>query len=531
MFDFVVVGAGSAGCVLASRLSEDPNARVLLLEAGPPDRKLEIHVPAAWIKLFKTRYDWAYTTEPEQALDGRSLYWPRGKTLGGTSSINAQMYLRGHRADFHGWAAVGNPGWSYQEVLPYFRKAEHNQRGASAFHGADGPLDVADQRDPNPLTQAIIAAGVAAGLAPNHDFNGAEQDGIGLAQVTQRSGRRCSTAVAHLRPARRRRNLTVVTGAHATKVLLDRGRAAGVEYLADGRQQAVSATGEVLLCGGAINSPQLLLLSGIGPAAQLAAHRIRVVHDLPGVGLDLQDHVCVPMRAKVNQPISLASVESPRNLLPYLLRRKGLLSSNVIEGAAFVRTHPDLPAPDLELIFGPVLWVDDPRALAADHGITIAPIVLQPRSRGAVTLRSADPFDRPAIHLNAFSDPDGEDLRVLTEGVNLAQRLLRTAPLRPLLAEEPTPSRDLGEIRAFIRAHAQTTYHATSTCRMGTDELAVVDPELRVHGIDGLRVVDASVLPVINRGHPNAPIIMLAEKAADLLRARHPTRQRPAHVA
>jgi len=521
VYDYVIVGAGSAGCVLANRLSEDPDARVLLLEAGPPDRKQEIHVPAAWVKLFNTRYDWDYASEPDPALGGRWWHYPRGRTLGGSSSINAQMYLRGHPADFDGWAALGNHGWSWDEVLPYFRRAERHQHGPSAWHGGDGPLDVADQRDPNPLSQAFVQAGVAAGLARNDDLNGAELDGIGLVQVTQRGGRRCSTAVAYLRPARRRRSLTVVTGAHATRVVVERGRAVGVDYVAGGRAGRALADREVLLATGAIASPQLLMLSGIGPAGQLRAHGIQVLHDLPGVGRNLQDHPCAPMRVRVNRPLSLASAESLRNLVRYLLRRRGLLSSNVVEAAAFTRTSPDLHAPDLELMYSPVLWPDPGEgAVPAEHGVTVAPVVLQPRSRGAVELRSADPFQPPAIRLNVLSDPDGEDLRVLADGVRLALRVLDTEPLRGYLAERPAPGPGDADVAAFLRAHAQTSYHASGTCAMGASDQAVVDPELRVRGVDRLRVVDASVMPTTNRGHPNAPVIMLAEKAADLIRER-----------
>jgi choline dehydrogenase-like flavoprotein len=518
VYDYVIVGAGSAGCVLANRLSEDPATRVLLLEAGPADRKLEIHVPTAWIKLFKTRYDWNYASEPDRALAGRSFHYPRGRVLGGTSSMNAQMYLRGHRSDYDRWAALGNAGWGYEQVLPYFRRAERNQRGPSAWHGADGPLDVADQRDPSPLSEAFVQAGVAAGLARNDDFNGAELDGVGLVQVNQRRGRRCSSAVAYLRPARHRRNLTVVTGAHATRVVVERGRAAGVDYVSGGRAAQARAAREVLLSAGTIASPQLLLLSGIGPAAELGAHGIPVVRDLPGVGRNLQDHTVAPMRVRINRPLSLASAESPRNLASYLTRRRGMMTSNVIEAVAFARSRPGLDAPDLELMFGPVLWIDpDDVAMPSEHGVTVAPVVLRPRSRGTVELRSPDPFEQPAIRLNVLSDPDGEDLRVLREGIRLARRILDTDPLRGHLAERPPPGPRDEDVAAYVRANAQTAYHATSTCAMGVDDQAVVDPELRVRGIDGLRVVDGSVLPAINSAHPNAPIVMIAEKAADLI--------------
>jgi len=412
-------------------------------------------------------------------------------------------------------------------VLPYFRRAERNQRGPSAWHGAAGPLDVADQRDPSPLSRAFVDAAIQAGLGRNDDFNGAELDGAGLVQVTQRRGRRCSTAVAYLRPARRRRNLTVVTGAHATRVVVERGRAVGVDYVVGGRAVRALAAGEVVLSGGAIASPQLLMLSGVGPAAHLRAHGIRVLADLPGVGRNLQDHVVAPMRVRINRPLSLATVESPANLVRWLTRRTGMMSSNVIEAAAFARTRPGLEAPDIELMFGPVLWIDPEKiVMPTEHGVTVGPVVLQPCSRGAVELRSADPFQPPAIHVNALSDPEGEDLRALTEGVRLALRVLDAPPLRGQLAERPTPGPAEAEIGGFLRANAQTAYHATSTCSMGVDDQAVVDPELRVRGLDGLRVVDASVMPVINRGHPNAPVIMLAEKAADMIRAGSPAARR-----
>jgi choline dehydrogenase len=534
MFDYVVVGAGSAGCALAARLSEDPRTRVLLLEAGPPDKKLEVHVPAAWTKLFKSEVDWDYQTEPQAALGERSLYLPRGKMLGGTSSLNAQMYLRGHPADYDGWAAMGNAGWGWADVLPYLKRSEDNQRGPSAWHGSGGPLRVADLRDPNPLSEALVAAGVEAGLARNPDFNGPSLDGIGVVQVTQRRGRRHRSADAYLRPARRRGNLTVVTGAHATRVVFEGRRAVGVAYARGGREEVAGAAREVVVSGGTINSPQLLLLSGVGPAAQLRRHGIAVVRDLPGVGRNLHDHLTVPTLATVRRPLSLLSAESKRNLLRFLALRRGMLTSNVIEGAAFTRTRPELPAPDLELMFGPGMYLDEGLTPATEHGVTIAPVVLQPRSRGSVSLRSADPFDAPVIQPNALSDPDGHDLRVLVEGVKLARRMLRAPALRPLVAEEVAPRPDVEgdeRLRAFVRERSQGACHPVGTCRMGVDELAVVDPELRVRGVEGLRVADASVIPAIVRGHTHAPAVMIAEKAADRIRGRATVAARGAHAS
>jgi choline dehydrogenase len=523
MFDYVVVGAGPAGCVLASRLSADPGSSVLLLEAGPPDRKIETRVPAAATKLFKTSYDWDYVTTCQPGLAGRELYWPRGKTLGGSSAINFQIYARGNRCDFDLWAELGNPGWGFEQVLPYFRRLEHRRQGDPRLRGRNGPLCIEDLRDPNPMTLAFVRAAVEAGLAANDDVNGAAQDGVGLSQVTQRRGRRWSAAAAYLRPARRRPNLTVRTGARATRVLFERGRAAGVEYLdlAGGQREVARAGREVIVAGGAVASPHLLLCSGVGPAEALRRVGVKVVHALPGVGENLQDHPVVWVVATSRQPVSLAAAESPANLARWLLRRRGMLTSNGGEACAFARCSPTLPAPDLELVFVPGPYIGHLLQRPAWHGLTVGAAALQPRSRGRVTLASADPLAPPLLDPGYLTDQGGHDLATLVCGIKLARRILEMPALAGFAGQTVRPSpgvRSDADVAAFIREQAETLYHPVGTCRMGQDELAVVDPQLRVRGLDGLRVVDASVMPAIVRGHTSAATIMIAEKAADLIR-------------
>ncbi len=530
MYDYVIVGAGSAGCVLAHRLSEDPGVRVLLLEAGGRDAAREIHIPAAFSKLFKTEVDWDFATAPQAHLHGRRLYWPRGKVLGGSSSINAMIYIRGHRADYDHWAALGNPGWSYDDVLPYFVKAEHNERGASAYHGVGGPLNVADLRQANPLSRAFVEAAAQAGIPRNPDFNGARQEGAGLCQVTQKRGRRWSTARAYLRPALRRPNLSVVTGAHVLRVAMEGRRAAGVVYERGGRQERVLAGREVILCGGAIGSPHLLLRSGVGPAAHLRAHGIDVAHDLPGVGRNLQDHLAYGVRYAVTAPITLLNAESPANLVRYLLFGRGMLTSNVAEALAFVRTRAALPAPDLQFHFAPVYYVDHGLAPPPFHGMSLGVTLLQPRSAGYVGLGAAGPLAQPEIQPQFLSDE--EDLRVMVEGVRLARRIFQAPAFDAYRGAELTPGahaqRD-DDLYEDIRENAEHLYHPVGTCKMGADALAVVDAQLRVHGVEGLRVVDASVMPTVVRGNTNAPTIMIAEKAADMIRQR--TSHAPARAA
>jgi choline dehydrogenase len=517
-FDYVIVGAGSAGCVLANRLTEDPSTRVLLLEAGGRGRKLEIRIPAAFAKLYRSEVDWGYSTAPQAGLAGREIYYPRGKTLGGSSAINAQMVIRGHRADYDGWAALGNTGWAWEDVLPYFDRS------------ASGPFPLAELRDRNPLTEAFVAAALEAGVPRADDLNAPEPEGVGYVPVSQRRGRRWSVADGYLRPARSRRNLTVLTCAQATRVLLDGRRAAGVAYRRKGRAEQARAKREVIVCGGTINSPQLLLLSGIGPRDVLAAAGVGLVHELAGVGRNLRDHLVGGVLASSTSDRTLYAAESLSNLARFLLFGRGMLTSNVAEAAAFVRTRPDLSAPDLELIFAPVLFVDEGLVPPPEHGITVGAIVLQPRSVGWVGLRSADPDVAPLIQPNYLSDPDGEDLRVLIHGVRLARRILATRALTAYVRDELLPGNEAQsdeELAAQARARAHTLYHPVGTCRMGTDDDAVVDPELRVRGIDQLRVVDASVMPSLPRGHTNWPTVMIAEKAADLIRgaSRHGSAQ------
>ena len=519
MYHYVIIGAGSAGCVLAARLSEQPHSRVLLLEAGGPDRAPEVHIPAAFSKLFKSALDWNYSTEPEPHLHNRQLYWPRGKLLGGSSSINAMIYIRGNALDYEHWKSLGNEGWGFDDVLPYFLKSENQERGPSKYHGRGGPLCVGDLRYVNPLTRAFLAATDELGISSNPDFNGAAQEGAGLYQVTQRNGRRHSAADAYLKPALARPNLTVLTGAHATRVLLEKNRATGVEYVLNGATETASASSEVILAGGAINSPQLLLLSGIGPADELNRAGIRPLQNLPGVGKNLQDHPMVSVGYLCTQPVSMASAESLLNLLRYLFFKRGPLVSNVAEAGIFLRTRAELAIPDLQVLFGPAYYVNHGLDKRKDHCFGFGPILATPESLGEITLHSRDPFAPPAIRANYLSTD--RDLRVIVEGVRLCRRIAHTKAFQPFRGAELHPGAEIttdSGIADFIRGSAQTLYHPVGTCKMGNDEMAVVDSRLRVCGIDRLRVADASIMPRIIAGNTNAPTFMIAEKAADMIR-------------
>jgi len=518
MHDYVIVGAGSAGCVLAGRLSEDPDVDVLLIEAGGGDRHPNVRIPASFQKQFKSKRDWDFGTEPEPHCDGRSLYMPRGKGLGGSSSMNAMLYVRGHPLDYEKWEAGGAHGWGWDGIRPYFLRAEDNARGASEHHAAGGPLRVEDERSPRRLTADFLDSCAAAGIPRIADYNGPEQDGAALAQVTQRNGRRWSTADAYLRPARRRGNLTVISGAQVLGVELAQGRASGVRYRRRGREHTASAQREVVLSAGAIGSPQLLLLSGIGPAEQLRGLDIPVAVDLPGVGENLQDHPYLSSIWDVPGGGSLADAESPKALLEYLLRRSGPLTSTVAEAIAFVRSRSGLAQPDLQFHFAPAYFVDNGFEEYDGHAITMGPALVAPRSRGWVRLRSPDPTEKPRILTNSLAEP--EDVAALVAGTRRAREIAATGPFAELLGRELFPGTEVDsddDIAEDLRRRVELLYHPVGTCRMGSDEDSVVDPELRVRGIEGLRVVDASVMPVIPSGNTNAPTIAVAERAADAI--------------
>ncbi|MFB6087969.1 MAG: GMC family oxidoreductase [Haloarculaceae archaeon] len=519
-FDYVVVGAGSAGCVLANRLTASGDRSVLLLEAGGPDDQRETAIPAAFSDLFETDADWAYDTEPQSELRGRELYWPRGKTLGGSSSINAMIYIRGHPSDYDDWAERGNDGWSFDEMLPQFRRAEDNARGADEYHGTDGPLRVEDLRDPLDLSRAFVDACGAVDVPHNPDFNGAEQAGAGLYQVTQKKGQRHSAADAYLKPVLDRENLTAETHAQVTQVRFEDGEAAGVTYEQDGETVRVDAEEEVVVSAGAVESPKLLMLSGVGPADHLREHGIDVVADRPGVGRNLQDHPVVPVIYGAEGTETLDDADSLWNLAKWFLLKQGPLTSNVAEAGAFVRTDDDLRAPDLQYHFGPAYFRNHGFDDAPTDAFSIGPTLVRPESRGRLELRSADPHDDPAIDPRYLTAE--RDLRTLVEGIELAREIAAAEPLADHAGEELHPGPDVqseADLEDYVREELETLYHPVGTCRMGQGEDAVVDERLRVRGVSGLRVVDASVMPTVTTGNTNAPTIAIAEKAADVIRA------------
>ncbi len=520
-FDFIIVGGGSAGCVLASRLSENPNHRVLLLEAGGRDWHPFIHMPAGLGKLMALKsLNWAYETEPQEELNKRRLYWPRGRVLGGSSSINAMCYCRGHRRDYDEWASAGNPGWDYSSVLPFFIRSEDQENGASEYHGTGGPLSVQNLRYTNPLSGVFLQAAGQAGFPHNDDFNGLHQPGFGYYQVNQRNGRRCSTSVAFLGSALDRPNLFVRTKAIAESILLDKQRATGVRFSRKGRHYNIDG-GHIILAAGSINSPQLLMLSGIGPAGQLGKHGIHVHHNLPGVGRNLQDHLDICTLVESRKPISYDHLNQVGVALRYLFDRKGPGSSNIAEAGGFiVSRHATDERPDIQMHFVPALLDDHGRNRLPGYGMTIHACPLRPQSHGEITLKSADPQCAPAIQPRYLSTE--YDRKLMIECARLAREIFAQAAFRTVAGKEIYPGSDLqtdAELLAHIRRKAETIYHPIGTCKMGIDESAVVDPQLNVRGLQGLSVVDASVMPQMPSGNTNAPTIMIAEKFAAELSA------------
>ena len=535
-FDYIIIGGGSAGCVLAARLTENPDVTVALLEAGAADTNILIHCPAGLAALVQTgQANWSFETTPQAGLNGRQGYQPRGKVLGGSSSINAMVYMRGHHTDYDHWFEQGNPGWGYDDVLPYFKKSEHNERTFGPenadYHGKNGPLNVMDLRSPNRFGPIFVEAGKQAGHPENRDFNGAHQHGVGMYQVTHKNGERYSAAKAYLKPNLSRPNLSVITGAHTTRILLDGKRAVGVEYRQGDALKQLQARHEVLLCAGTLQSPQILMLSGIGPAAELQKHGIAVVHDLPGVGENLHDHIDVVQI--VNAPhlkdlfgLSLSGfLRGIKGIFEWRKHRSGMLTTNYAEAGGFIKTSPTEPTPDLQLHFVVGKLIDHGRKTTFGHGYSCHVCLMRPLSRGRVTLASSDPMAAPLIDPNFLAEKD--DMDRLVKGFKQMRMILSQPALAgyrgqelPISAQATTDA----QIEAFIRNKADTIYHPVGTCRMGplegphANSLNVVDSELRVHGLQGLRVIDASIMPRIVAGNTNAPVIMIAEKAADMLK-------------
>jgi choline dehydrogenase len=531
VYDYVIVGAGSAGCVLASRLTENPDVQVLVLEAGPPDDASEIRIPAAVSMLFKTTYDWDYQTVPQQRAADRSIYWPRGRVLGGSSSINAMIYIRGSRYDYDTWREeYGCAGWGYTDLLPYFLRAENNSRGESAYHGASGPLSVQDLRYKSALTGAFVAAAQACGQDANDDFNGQRQDGVGYYQVTQQGGRRWSAADAYLHPAASRPNLTILTDALVTSIEIEGGRALGVRYLQHGEEVFARAEAEVILAGGAIGTPQLLMLSGVGPADDLRGLDIPVMADSAGVGANLSDHPVVTAMWSTPKSRGLWEKSGPRNLARWQLTHSGPMATNVAEAGGFSRTDPSLPAPDIQWHVLPVPYqnfgLTDPAIRALSVLITLVSV----GSRGRIRLRSSDPRHKPAIDPAYLSDMG--DLDPILRGIEMAREFAAAKPMAKVCKSELAPGPDIrteGDLIEWIRREITTIYHPVGTCAMGGDSplvasklTSVVDTDLRVRGIERLRIVDASVMPTVPRGNTNAPTIAIAERAADLISGRAP---------